>query len=395
MKNAERIGTLLFRYVRKELNHEEERELTAWRYSSPANERLFQEKTDKTKILQELAYDLETRDRIFEKIKERYPGPWINPPFSRLRRTVQVAKIAVLVIVMLCAGWYFILSNQKTDIAIQPGRYQAVLISLDGIPRSLDDFHRGFLMGSAGIQIEKMGNGELTYMAPNDTRAPKDKYIVLYTLRGAQFNLKLPDGTRVWLNAQSSIKYPANFSQDSVLITVEGEAYIEAARKAKPVLRIAAGPLLTEAAGAHFHTMSYPDEPMGITLIEGHAVAHLDAGSAGRKPTAFSLRPYDQLKLAKQPMGEVLDRGAVPAEAVEDLIAWKNGITSFRDASIQTIMHAVSRWYDAEVIYKRDIPDQHYNLRLPRSASLYQLLSDLEKQGGHFIVQGKTIIVVK
>jgi transmembrane sensor len=395
MKNAERMGTLLFRFVRKELNREEEKELTAWRYASAENEKLFQEKTDKTKIVRELADYLETRDHIFQKIKERYPDPWIGPALGRPRRVIQIMKFVVMAMIVLGTGWYLILSMAKKEIAVQPGRYQAVLIPLDGIPRSLDDFHRGFLLGKDGIQIEKMRDGELLYITPNDTLAPKDKYMMLYTLRGGQFSLRLPDGTQIWLNAQSSIKYPANFSQDSVLITLEGEAYFEIAEKSTHRLRIVAGETLTEASDAQVNIMSYPDEKEGITLAEGSAVVLLNPGAAGKNPTKIILRPYDQVKLVKWPMGAVLERDHLPLGDVEDIIAWKNGRTSFRDVSIQTIMRAISRWYDTDIIYKGDIPGQPYSLHLPRSAGLYRVISDLEKQGGHFLVQGKTITVSK
>jgi transmembrane sensor len=394
MNKSDRIGTLLFRYVRKELTQDEERELTAWRYASPENESLFQEKTDRENILSDLAEYLDAKDRIFQKVKSSYPGPWRKPIVDRRLRRFQILGITLFLMVVLSAGLYFILNSRKTDDGTQPGRYQAVLVSLDGIPRFLDDFHRGFLLGSEGIRIEKMGNGELLYIVPNDTHAPKDKYIMLYTLRGGLFSLMLPDGTRVWLNAQSSIKYPANFSQDSILITVGGETYMEIAQRAKPLLRINAGLMWIESPGGQLNILSYPEEPTTLTQIAGSATVRQTPGRDA-EPAGVFLRPSDQAKLVKQQMGVNLKSVSVPPGYIQEILAWKNGQIFFHDANVQAVMHTLSRWYDADIFYKGDLADQKYNLHLPNSTSLLLVLSKLERQGGHFTTQGKTITVSK
>jgi len=393
MKKTERIGILLFRYIRKELSREEEKELTSWRYASAAHEKLFQEKTDRTRILADLAAYLEERDRVFQQIGGRYSGVRENRFNNRRRQVRRNLGMAAVLVVVLISGLIFRFSRQRMASDIQPGHNQAMLVSLDGMARSLDDFHRGFLLANAGIQIEKKGNGDLLYIAPNDTMAGKEQYIMLYTLRGGQFSLKLPDGTVVWLNAQSSIKFPANFSHDSVTVTIEGEAYFEMAGNDKPRLKIIAGPTKTEAPGAHVNIFSYPDEPAAITLLEGKAVTRIHTGLTDQEPKTMMLLQDEEVNWIKTPKGVFLKQGFTRPENIREIADWKDGSHSFRNADFQTIMLAISRWYDVDLIYKGVIPGQKFSLRLPRSASLYQVLRELEKQGGHFQVQGRTITV--
>lgn len=395
MKKSDQIGTLLFRYVRNELSHAEKDALMAWRRVSSDNERLFREKTDPEHILSQLGTDLETRDRIFQKIKERYSGPWEQPSVGASLRLDRVLRIAAVFILVLGAVLFFLLQGSKKADGIQPGSYQAVLVSPDGISEALNDFRRGFLLGSAGIKIEKRLNGELLFIAQNDPLAGKDRYFKLSTPRGGQFGLKLPDGTMVWLNAQSSIKYPANFSQDFVGVTVEGEVYFEISNHARSNLRIFAGPMQTEGPGAQLNIISYPDEPVGITLVQGNADVRLAPGVLGTSPTVVALRPSDQAGLANGTRGMAQRLTIIPVKSPQDIIAWKNGQTSYHQVKIETIMQAVSRWYATDIIYRGEIPDKKYNLILPRRTSLYRLLSELAKQGGHFVVQGTTITVTK
>ena len=337
------MATLLFRYISKELSREEERELTAWRYRSREHEKLFQEKTDRETILAELARHLESRDRVFQKVKMLYPGPWEKAELPRRFRIWQTLEMGFVLALILITGLYLTFNRQIGAAEKQPGQYQAVLVSLDDIPRSLDDFHRGFLLAYAGIEIDKRGNGELLYIAPNDILAARDKYNTLYTLRGRRFSLKLPDGTIVWLNEQSSIKYPANFSQDSVRVIVEGEAYFELASHGKPGLKIMAGLTETISAGAFFDIHAYPKEPASITVFKGEAQVRMDSGKAGIEPQAIVLRPHEQVKWRQGILGQVLKPGILAPELIQGLMAWKNENTVAEKTDMQRIMQAISR----------------------------------------------------
>jgi transmembrane sensor len=298
--------------------------------------------------------------------------------------------IAAVVILALGAGLYFRMQNP-----IRQGRNRAILISADGRPRILDDSKLTFAEGNAAISRIKR-NGGMLYIVPNDPHAAKDEYITVYTPRGGQFSLLFPDSTSVSLNAQSRIRYPANFSQYSIELQVEGEVYVKVARNPNPRLRIAVGSVQIQPFGARMDIMSYPDEPPTITMIKDSAKVWLDQKYPGMDGTGITLHPAEQAILGDVSMGELAKLIVVPVHGdTKNIIDWKNGNTTFRDASIQTIMHAVSRWYDVDISFNSDISDKKYNISVPRSAGIYDLLSILEQQGARFDVQGKTITVIK
>ncbi|HEV3224797.1 MAG TPA: FecR family protein [Puia sp.] len=284
------------------------------------------------------------------------------------------AWVTGIIIIILGTGIYFLLHDP-----VRPGSCRAAMFSVGGAPRVIDDYKKGVL-----------------YIIHNDDLAAKDKYITLYTPRGGDFSVLFPDSTTVWLNAQSTIRYPANFSQYSIELTVKGEAYIEVARNPSPRLRISVGSVLIESFGAHMNIRSYPEDPAVITMVAGSAKIWLDQKFPWIDGTELTLRPSEQAKLSELAFGEQVKLMVTPsADDLNDIIDWKNGNTSFHNASIQTIMHSVSRWYDVDIIYKDEIPDKKYTISLPRSAPLEQLLSVLRKQGGIFSIQGKTVTVMK
>jgi transmembrane sensor len=392
MSNPERIGTLLFRYTRRELTRAEEAELSAWRSLSPKNEQLFQRQTDPEHIRKEVSLMFESRDYVLQKTKERYPGPWEEETKKPKARVYRIMRWAAIFVIVLGVGLYFLLSGSKVG---RPGRYQAELV-LNGVKITLDDLHRGFLAGNADIRVDEKENGELVYIAGNHRRAGKEKYNRLYTSRGGQFSLKLPDGTIIWVNAETSITFPANFSQDSIKITVEGEAYFEVAHDSAHIFIVSLlstvnrqpstkNGIQIKTTGAHFNIMSYADEPaIRMTLLEGIAEVRLDSSQA---QSAINLSPGQQARVTDQKIS------VIPAVDGNEIIAWKNGKTFFRDAPIQTIMRTISRWYDVDVVYIGNIPDKHFNLNAPRHSNLSEVLSILQQQGIHVSLRGKVITI--
>jgi transmembrane sensor len=290
---------------------------------------------------------------------------WRNKPGARL---------AAIFIIAISIGIFFLLRNP-----VHPGSCRAVLFSVGGTPRVIDDYKKGVL-----------------YIIHNDNLAAKDKYITLYTPRGADFNVRFPDGTTVWLNAQSNIRYPANFSQDTIQFIVNGESFIECSRNLNSRLQISVGSVKIKPFGAHMDIKNYPDDQAVITMLAGNAIIRLDQKYPGMDSSELKLHPSEQVKLAGLSLGEPVKLLINPlSDEMDDIIAWKNGKTSFRNADIQCIMHAVSRWYDIDIIYEGDIPDNTYNVSLTRNAPLEQLLNVLRKQDGHFTLKGKTVKVMK
>ncbi len=402
MTRSQRIGTLMFRYVRNELDRNGKEELNAWCNESPENEQMFQRKTDPENILRDVAVYLETKELAFQKLKASFPQIWAKPVIRMRSRVYRYARIAAILLVVLGVGAYFILHDKQNT----GGSYQADLIDADGVHNAMNDFQRGFRAGSAGIRIEDIGNGELLYVAKNYPKAGKDRYYKLLTPRSGAFDLKLPDGTMVWLNAQSTIEYPANFSQDSIKIKLTGEAYFEMAKDATHSFIISIPPSASAKASAdktangqpprangfhvtstsgHFNLISYTDEPIvSATMVEGTALVRLDSGNAELK-----LHPGQQAQMIDQKLA------LNPSADTSEIIAWKNGEFYYKDAGLQIMMPAIAKWYDVNIQYAGQIPDKKFSIRIPRNTPLSKVLENLQKQGLHITQHGKTVRIWK
>jgi ferric-dicitrate binding protein FerR (iron transport regulator) len=267
MMDAEKAAGLLFRYVRKELTREEERQLTNWRYLSPENEQLFQEKTDRTRILAELGRRLEKNKQLKKDIDHYFsedPGKW--PHKYHLGR-FRVSRIAAACLLVLVSGLFILF-----DLVLKSAHhFEATLVDPEGIKTGLDDFHRGLKTGLTGVRYVKEKNGDLVFVAVSEPGAAMDKYFELYTSKGL-FYLRLPDNSKVWLNQNSEIRYPANFSGDSIRIYIKGEVFFEMPSQSKTSLLITAFPVTVHAPGAQIDVSAYPEErATKITLLKGSA----------------------------------------------------------------------------------------------------------------------------
>ena len=347
MTKAEKIGKLLHRHIQQKTSSLEEKELNGWRQKSPYNEIIYKNAVDPEQLRLKMKRIYEGKGKVFQNLQERFPEIFKEQTIAKTAKIIKIGRIAAAAIILIGIGVYFFLNNAHSKNTIQPGTFNASLFSTDGTSTALDDFDRGFLAGSAGIIIEKNDNDELTYVAPNDSKASKEKFYTLRTPRGGEFILKLADGTRIWLNAETSISYPSNFLNDSANIFLTGEAYFEIAANSKTHITIIANHIPFKPAGLHFNLRAYPEEKSILSVISEN----------------------------------------------NDIVAWKNGMTSYHNASIQTIMLAISRWYNVDVIYLKNISNRKFDLRLPRSASISDVINNLKRQHVILNIQGKTITV--
>jgi transmembrane sensor len=394
MKHSERIGMLMFRYIRDELSFEETQELDEWRALAPENEQLFQDETNPANIRNMIKEMYEDKDVIFQKIRKRYPE--LNEKSSATAK-IRMISIAATVLITVGISIYFFLHNiskkdkviEKTAIAgksITPGGNHAILTLANGSSILLDSAQTGIVRDEGSSIIIKKDSGQLEYSKNAKTLTNDLGYNTLRTPRGGQYILVLPDGSKVWLNAASSIKYPSSFTDNVRKVELEGEAYFEVAKiispstnKRLPFIVSMIGKPDIEVLGTHFNIMAYNDEPfITTTLLEGS----VQIGSV-------VLNPGQQARISN---GEASVKVTSDVD-VNAVVAWKNGKTSFKDASIQTIMRAISRWYDVDVTYKGVIPDKRFKGGLPRNTDLSELLNVLEQNGIHFNVTGKNIIV--
>jgi transmembrane sensor len=276
----------------------------------------------------------------------------------------------------------------KNDIA--PGGNHATLTLADGSSIVLDSIASGTIATQGNTQITEAGNGQLVYNAGAASDALL--YNTVATPVGGQYQLVLPDGSKVWLNAKSSLRFPAAFKGNQRKVMLSGEAYFEVAKVANSRFSVevmkdpATQPTCNvEVLGTHFNIKAYDDEPLvKTTLLEGSV--KLTTATAGKEQI---LKPGEQAAIGQAGNIEVLQ-----GVDVDESVAWKNGLFKFKELSIEEIMQQAKRWYDIEVVYEADIKD-HFISTIPRQSTAIQFLSILEKTGSvQFKIEGKKVTVL-
>jgi transmembrane sensor len=324
-------------------------------------------------------------DPLFQKIV----GANIVPVVKMRARVVVAAAILLL---LASGGWWFLHINngrqsqsisQGTGIArdAAPGRNRAILTLANGATVDLDSAKEGYIGRQGSSRVMKFQGGQLAYEDAASQHGVA-QYNVLTTPRGGQYQLLLPDGSKVWLNAASSIRYPTSFTGHERVVEVTGEAYFEIAKNpAMPFKVTVARGMQVEVLGTHFNIMAYEDEStINTTLLEGLV-------RVCRKGTTALVNPGEQAKL---------DNGGglkvAPADT-EEAVAWKDGLFKFNEASIDQVMRQLSRWYDVEVVYVNDPPKDLFRGEMYRNVNVSRILKVLEASGVHFTVEGKKILV--
>lgn len=279
---------------------------------------------------------------------------------------------------------------QVNDVA--PGGNKAVLTLADGTQVPLDSTINGTLAQQGNTKISRQGAGQLTYTynaASHDALAMQ--YNTLRTPRGGQFQITLPDGTHVWLNAESTLKYPVSFNSRNRQVELNGEAYFEVAANAHQPFRVMVptrtsngkDSLEIAVLGTHFNVMAYDNEQqIKTTLLEG-AVRVSSNGNSKR------LQPGEGISLNKS--SSIL---SAPVNVnTEEAVAWKNGFIQLEGNDIASAMRLIARWYDVEVIYNAPV-SAHFRGIIPRNVPVSQVLKMMELTGEvHFEIKGKQLIV--
>jgi len=265
---------------------------------------------------------------------------------------------------------------------IKPGGNKAVLTLADGRRIDLDTTANGVLANQGNSRVAKLSNGQLAYNG-----IAKQPLVVAYnslsTPRAGQYTLLLPDGTHVWLNNASVLRYPVTFTGPDRTVELAGEAYFEVARDVVHPFRVKVqGGATVEVLGTSLNIMAYNDEPAEqTTLIDGSIRVTQDNQSA-------VLKPADQSAL------DATGKLRVISEVdVQEVIAWKNGYFQFDHASLQTTMRQLARWYDIDVVYQGQIPEHEFQGRIQRSLILSDVLRGLENEHVHFKLQGRQLTV--
>ena len=265
-----------------------------------------------------------------------------------------------------------------------PGGNKALLTLANGKTIILDNAQNGMVAKQGGVEVSKAKNGLLVYNAVNAADRLSTEINTISTPRGGQYQVVLPDGSKVWLNAASSIKFPANFAGSSRNVSITGEAYFEVSKNpAKPFI-VSTEKASIEVLGTHFNVMAYSDEAdMKTTLLEGKVKVKSSFA------TNF-LAPGEQAVLDGS--GKTRIRNDID---VDDETAWKDGIFQFSDAGIKEIMRQAARWYDVTISYEGDIPTKHFSGRISRNVKASELLNMLAYTGVKYRIERNNITIIK
>ena len=310
---------------------------------------------------------------------------------------VRVAAAVILFALVGGAWWMLNKAKAKTPAPVAavhyqndvaPGGNNAVLTLANGSSIVLNNAQNGLLAQQGNTNVVKLGNGALAYRAQNKNSGEL-LYNTISTPRGGQYQMALPDGSKVWLNAVSSLHFPTAFTGSERMVELTGEAYFEVAHMVSPAgkkipFHVRVNGMDVEVVGTHFNIMAYSNE-QGIktTLLEG-------------KVNVTQNGVTQKLEPGRQATVDNKTQAITVADAnTEQAVAWKNGFFRFKMTGIHELMRQVERWYNVDVEYKTDRTDQDYTGIVPRTQNISGLLQTLEMTGTvHFRVEGKKIIVL-
>ncbi len=290
------------------------------------------------------------------------------------------AAVAVLIIGTGLGLRYYFTQNRNTghrvavhykgDVA--PGHSGAVLHLSDGSVVALDDAHDGLIASQGSIQAIKE-NGVLKYRGKDTATV----FNTITTERGRQWQLTLPDGTQVWLNAASSLRYPLCFTGAAREVELTGEGYFEVVHNSRQPFRVKVNGRTIEDIGTAFDINAYADEPqMKATLAQG--AIRIDN---------TVLKPGQQVVI-------INEKTTVSEGNVEQALAWKNGYFSFKHADIHEVMRQIARWYNVEVVYEGQPDSEPFEGEIGKGLTLVQLLKGLNRLHVHFRIEEDKRIVI-
>lgn len=411
MDNSEHIKRLFQRFLDNKCTQEEVRALLQY-FDAGDNEVLLRSLIEKqSEIFSDATLSSDSLKPLLEKAYSEIQRSIAEG--SQLRSTAvvplhhrlwfKISAAAAIILFISSTAFYFLYQKNNKATAqnvpiiqpvkdIPPGINNAVLTLADGTAIVLDTAGNGALAQQGGMKVLKI-NGQIAYeKSGHNTLQSAPVYNTITTARGNQYQVVLADGSKVWLNAASSIRFPSSFMGNERKVEITGEAYFEVAKNpAKPfkvIIPSSPGPDSYRAdraeivvLGTHFNVNTYPEEDdVRTTLLEGSV--KINKGSETQM-----LTPGEQARLTSGAM--TLKKNV----DISQVIAWKDGFFVFSNADIKTIMRQVARWYDVEVNFEGGIPHEGYTGKVSRNVSLSKFLKVLELNGIHVKTEGRKITI--
>lgn len=401
--SEDNLKNLLSRFFRGELDEEGKEKLARW-INEQDNDFVFD------KLLEKSWQEFQPSDTLHEEqaveMLQRIHAAVSQEEHSKpvTKRILIWKRIAVAasVLFLIGAGALYLMNDTKeqkqaTSVVSEsneiesPSANRAMITLADGSRIYLDSAATGSLATQGQVQLVKMADGQIGYKPISEKGGNEQLvYNTLTNPRGSKvIDMQLSDGSRVWLNAGSSITFPVAFSDNERKVTMDGEAYFEIAHNESKPFYVAKGNTEVKVLGTHFNVNAYDDEEkIRVTLLQGS----VQVSQTGQTKNQVFLKPGQQASVFA---GSVqMQKISVQAANTEQVMAWKNGLFSFDQTDLATVMRQLTRWYDVEVEYRGDVPQQIFGGDIERSLSLAQVLKLLEKSGVHFKIENRKIIVL-
>lgn len=307
--------------------------------------------------------------------------------------TKKIAYVAAAILLIVVSGIYHRLSDRYENnmgqelvqsvepLDVMPGQNFAVLTSSRGKSIILSETDDGQINTGEDVDIVKVNDGELIYTSQGKAEPDEMIYNTLSTPRGGQYQLTLSDGTKVWLNAASSIRFPVEFPDDERRVDITGEVYFDVAHSEEQTFIVHAGSSVIEDLGTAFNVTAYEDErSVKTTLVEGIVKVREHILSPGEQAIEDE---NDHIQILKN-----VD--------LDNVVSWKDGFFSFENANLAEIMRVLSRWYNLEVDYENEAGlEKRYSGKIDRNLTLLQVLEGLKLTAQNFDIQPGNKIIIR
>jgi len=372
------IADLVVKKIQGTITRDEQQELGRWIGEDPENQLLLDRVSDPKKQMDKLEiYRIFNKEKVWANLEDELFG---TPTIKFAPRKLLRYAAAILLPLLIVGGFAYRylrspapVSIAEIDNEIKPGTQKAVLILSNGETLELEkgESLATLVDGDASITGE---NNSILYSAPLQAGSSlKAIFNELRTPRGGGYNLQLADGTKVWLNAESSLWYPVSFTDSSRQVFLDGEAYFEVSHDGKPFI-VSSGNMNTRVLGTSFNISAYSDDAaFKTTLVEGRVrVEVLDQGSSPIDVTL--LDPNQQATFIRS--GSEISKSEVDASGY---ISWMQGKMEFHNETLETVMLRLARWYDFDYSFENaEAKAYHFSARLDKEESISAILEMLE-----------------
>ncbi len=374
--NVERISKLLYKYVHGTLSEAEHEALMAWAKAHPDNLRLLKHVEKGNKLDADLADWFATPKKTLSDDLRLEAEVSKHERFLKVRHIHMWLRYAAAVIIILAVGTWFLTtryqapdtryqaSDGKPTPDVAPGGYRATLTLADGHTIDLSEAKTGIVVGdgikySDGSDVVRQRTGAKRRTGGSEGENLPATYYTLSTPKGGAYQITLPDGTEVWLNAASTLKYPDHFDEGERVVEVSGEAYFSVAKDVQKPFKVISDGQDVQVLGTEFNVSAYAEnQEIKTTLVAGSVqiVNH-------RSHAVNRLKPNEQSVV----------RGTstnIQHVDIELYTAWKNGYFYFQHTAFEEVMQQLARWYDVELVYKSEVPQETFSGEMGRDLTL-------------------------